>query len=121
MSFINELRIIDEVPSRNRRSIFDNNLTGGIRHCEWLPINEEYCLSVQASEYHRCIPRGLVPLDEYTHFEMALIYEGSLTTNMSVISEFNKYEELMDYFDGGVFNEVPKELINDLYRWVKNK
>lgn len=121
MSFINELQIVDEAPSVNRSSIFNDDLPGGIRHCEWLPINEEYCLSVQASEYHHCIPRGLVPLNEYTHFEMALIYEGSITTNMNIIKGFNKYDELMNCFDGFIFNEVPKNLIDELYNWLRTK
>ena len=83
MSFINELYIIDEMPSmNNRKSIFDNSLPGGIRHCEWLPITDLYSLSIQASEYHYCIPRALIPLEDYTHFEMALIFEDSISTDI---------------------------------------
>ena len=34
MSFLDELYVIDERPSINKRnSIFDNNIPGGIRHC----------------------------------------------------------------------------------------
>ena len=120
MSFVDELQVIDEMPAMyNRKSIFDNNLPGGIRHCEWLAIDEEYCLSIQASEYHHCIPRGLIPLEDYTHFEMALIYEGSLTSNTNIIKDFNRYDELMECFDDCIFNEVPKDLIEDLYRYLK--
>ena len=119
MNFIDKLQIIDEMPSMNdRKSIFDNKLPGGIRHCEWITIDEEYCLSIQASEYHHCIPRGLIPLEDYTHFEMALIFEGTITTDMRIIKGFNRYDELMECFDDCIFSEVPKDLINDLYNWM---
>ena len=52
---------------------------------------------------------------------MALIYEGSITTNMNIIKGFNKYDELMNCFDGFIFNEVPKNLIDELYNWLRNK
>ena len=120
MSFINELYVIDERPSiNNRKSIFNNNLPGGIRHCEWLPITDPYSLSIQASEYHHCIPRGLIPLEDYTHFEMTLIFKDSMAKDMSILKDFNRYEELMECFDGGVFVEVPKGLIEDLYNYFK--
>ena len=119
MNFIDKLQIIDERPSmNNRKSIFNNGLPGGIRHCEWLPIDDKYCLSIQASEYHHCIPRGLVPLEDYTHFEMALIFEDSISTDMSIFKGFNRYDELMECFDDCIFSEVPKDLINDLYNWL---
>ena len=122
MNFIDELQIIDEMPAmNNRKSLFNNNIPGGIRHCEWLMINEEYYLSIQASEYHYCIPRGLIPLEDYTHFEMALIFEGTITTDMSIIKGFDRYDELMDCFDDCIFSEVPKDLIEDLYRWLTVK
>ena len=120
MSFINELYIIDEMPSmNNRKSIFDNSLPGGIRHCEWLPITDLYSLSIQASEYHHCIPRALIPLEAYTHFEMALIFKDSIAKDMSILKEFDRYKELMECFDSGVFAEVPKDLIEDLYNYFK--
>ena len=120
MSFVDELQVIDEMPAMyNRKSIFDNNLPGGIRHCEWLAIDEEYCLSIQASEYHHCIPRGLIPLEDYTHFEMALICEGTIAIDISIFKGFNRYEELIECFDSGVFVEVPKDLIEDLYKYLK--
>lgn len=120
MSFLEKIKIIDEMPAmNNRKSIFDNNLPGGVRRCEWLPIDDKYCLSIQASEYHHCIPRGLIPLENYTHFEMALIYEGAMTSNIDIITKFNRYKELMECFDDHIFNEVPKDLIEDLYRYLK--
>lgn len=118
MSFLEKLRIVNEEPSRtNRMSIFDNSIPGGMRHCEWLVINDDYALSIQASEFHHCIPRGLVPLDKYTHFEMALIFKGHLTTDVSSIRKFNRFDELMEYHDDCIFSEVPKDLIEDLYIW----
>ena len=48
-----------------------------------------------------------------------LIYEGSLTSNTSIIKDFNRYDELMECFDDCIFNEVPKDLIEDLYRYLK--
>lgn len=122
MSFVKELKIINEKPSRNnQRSIYDTDIPGGIRHCKWIEIDDKNALSIQASEFHYCIPRGLVSLDKYTHFEMALIYKGCLTTDFSILSDFEKLYELMECEDCGIFREVPKELIQDLYEHLKGR
>lgn len=116
MKFIDNLKVSFEDP-REDQSLFDNRYPAGNRVCEWLEINDEYSLSVQASEMHYCIPRAYVPLEDYTHFEMALIYEGQLSYNTDIINGFNRYDELMEYHDGSVFYEVPKDLIEELYIW----
>lgn len=116
MKFIDDLKISFE-DAREEQSLFDNRYPAGNRICEHLKINDEYSLSVQASEMHYSIPRALVPLKEYTHFEMALIYKGQLSYNADVIKGFAKYDELMGYYDGSVFYEVPKDLVEDLYIW----
>ena len=103
MKFLKDLRVISE--------------NAVLRICSHLRINNEYAMSVQASELHYCRPRALLPIQEYTHFEMAIVYNGQLTSNTNVISEFPRLDELLYCFDGGVFHEVPKDLIEDLYTW----
>ena len=116
MNFIKDLEVSYEKPSE-RKSLFDDRYMGGHRMCEWLYVKEGYSLSIQASENHYSIPRAYVPLGNYTHFEMAIIFEDSLISDMSIIKDFARYNELMEYNQGTVFGEVPRDLIEDLYNW----
>ena len=43
MSFLEELKIAEEF--------------GRFRFCEWIEINDEYCLSIQCGEGKYCIPK----------------------------------------------------------------
>ena len=106
MSFLDELEIVEEF--------------GRFRFCEWININDEYCLSIQCGEGKYSIPRGNVDLGEYTHFEIAFIYEGLLTDeNSELLEGFNRKEELQEYQEGTVYPYVPKDLIEDLYKYLK--
>ena len=121
MSFLDELEVIsEETLDFVEDSLFPRrNL--GTRHCEWIGINDKLCLSIQASAMHYCIPRELVPLDEYTHFELAIIYNAELSNRKSIFKEFNRYEELIECWESGVFACVEKELLEDLYKYCKEK
>ena len=106
MSFLDELEIVEE---------FMN-----FRFCEWIEINDEYYLSIQCGEGKYSIPRINVNLEEYTHFEIAFIYEGSLSDSHNKLLEgFKRKEELQKYQEGTVYPFVPKDLIEDLYKYLK--
>ena len=106
MSFLDELKIAEEF--------------GRFRFCEWIEINDEYCLSIQCGEGKYCIPRKIVDLDKYTHFEIAFIYEGSLSDGHDELLEgFNRKEELQEYKEGTIYSYVPNDLIEDLYKYLK--
>ena len=120
MRFLDDFVVAMEY-SLEIKSLFDSRHPMGQRICKHLRINNEYSLSVQASELHYCTPRALVPLDQYTHFEMAIIFKDSLISDMSIIKDFARYNELMEYNQGTVFGEVPRDLIEDLYKHLKRR
>lgn len=106
MNFLNELKIVEEFEM--------------FRFCEWIKINDEYCLSIQCGKGKYSIPRENVDLDEYTHFEIAFIYEGMLSDGHDeLLDGFNREEELKEYQEGSVYPYVPKDLIEDLYKHLK--
>ena len=106
MSFLDELRIVEEFMD--------------FRFCEWININDEYYLSIQCGKGKYSIPRENVNLKEYTHFEIAFIYEGQLSAGHDeLIKGFNRKEELQEYQEGTMYPYVPKDLIEDLYKYLK--
>ena len=108
MTFLDELEIVEEF--------------GRFRFCEWINIDDEYCLSIQCGEGKYSVPRTNVDLSEYTHFEMAFIYEGQLSTGHDKLLEgFNRKEELQEYREGTIYPYVPKDLIEDLYKYLKKE
>lgn len=117
MSFLKDLVVTKEI-TFDFKSMFCD-LNAGIRHCEWLKINKELCLSIQASAMHYCTPRANVELEEYTHFELAIIVNQGLTHNLCILEKFERYNELLEYWEDGVFAYVPKDIIEDLYIWCK--
>ena len=64
MTFLDELEIVEEIMD--------------FRFCDWIIINDEYCLSIQCGKGKYSIPRENVDLKEYTHFELAFIYSTFL-------------------------------------------
>ena len=123
MRFIKDLQVRNDFNyiQTERKSLFDERYPGGIRICEWLKINDEYSLSVQASESHYCTPRAYLPLDQYKSFELAIIYKDSLSKDIVEIKDFPKFDEILEYYNGSVFEYVPKELVEELYCWWLDK
>lgn len=123
MRFIKDLQVRNDFNyiQTERKSLFDERYPGGIRICEWLKINDEYSLSVQASESHYCTPRAYLPLDQYKSFELAIIYKDSLSKDIVEIKDFPKFDEILEYYNGSVFECVPKELVEELYCWWLDK
>ena len=108
MTFLDELEITEEFM--------------GFRFCKWININDEYCLSVQCGKGKYSIPRENVNLKEYTHFEIAFIYEGQLSTGHDELLEgFSRKEELQKHQEGIIYTFVPKDLIEDLYKYLKKE
>ena len=106
MTFLDELEIVEE--------------NGPFRFCEWIAVNDEYCLSVQCGIGKYSIPRENVDLEEYTHFELAFIYEGLLSDgHCKLLEGFRRKEELQKYQEGTIYPYVPKDLIEDLYKYLK--
>ncbi|MGL5569613.1 MAG: hypothetical protein ACRDB9_10260 [Cetobacterium sp.] len=118
MSFIDELKVVEEI-SLGNKSLFNSELPGGYRLTEWLNIDSEYNLSIQASEHAYCAPRALIPLDQYTHFEMGLVYNRELTMDTSLFNGFERKEELLERQSGTIYGFVTKDLIEDLYKWLR--
>ena len=106
MTFLDELEIVEEIMD--------------FRFCDWISINDEYCLSIQCGKGKYSIPRENVNLKEYTHFEIAFIYEGQLSTGHDeLLKGFNRKEELQECCEGSIYTYVPKDLIEDLYKHLK--
>ena len=106
MTFLDELEIVEEFMD--------------FRFCDWISINDEYCLSIQCGKGKYSIPRENVDLKEYTHFELAFIYEGQLSTRHDELIEgFSRKEELKEYQEDTIYTYVPKDLIEDLYKYLK--
>lgn len=121
MSFLYDLEVEREelIDFEEISSIKQYNI--GFRICKWLKINDELSLSIQASNMHYCIPKGFIDLDKYTHFELALIVNDTLSYNTSILKGFDKYNKLMEYYDYGIFAYVDKELLEELYIYCKEK
>lgn len=86
--------------------------------CKHIPVSDTVSLSIQASKFHYCTPRENLPLDKYTHYEMAIIKDGFVTDNiLGTLGDIPYREELEEYDCGGVFAYVPKELINKIFLW----
>ena len=113
--FLDKLKVIEEVELELDLPIENNEY--GARHLKWLEIGSGLYLSVQASCLHYCRPRKLIKLEDYTHFELALVKEDELISDISIINDFPRFSELEMYWDYGIFAYVPKDLINDLYYW----
>lgn len=100
-------------------SLFCEGKPGGLRVLEWLPIDDMFSLSIQASMSHYCMPRAYVDLEEYTHFELAIIYKDRIFYgNPVILNKFSRKDEFMEYFDSGVYTYVPKDLVQDLYDFL---
>lgn len=111
--FLDKLEIVEEVDL----GLGEEDRKFGSRHCKWLEVCQGISLSVQASYMHYCIPRELTDLRNYTHFELALIEEDSLSYDITLLQHFPRFKELAMYWEDGVFAYVPKGLVNDLYYW----
>lgn len=118
MSFLEVLKVQKE-EKYDFEGLFVSDTTMGIRCCEWIRINDELALSIQASNMHYCTPRDFLPLDKYTHFEMAIILNDKLNYNPAPLKGFDKFDKLMEYYEGGIFAYVDKELLEELYIYCK--
>lgn len=118
MSFLDDLKVERE-EVYDFEGVFNSKDIMGFRTCKWLRINDELSLSIQASNMHYCTPRVFTDLDKYTHFEMAIILNDKLNYNPAPLKDFYKFDKLMEYYEGGVFAYVDKELLEELYIYCK--
>lgn len=100
-------------------NLYCPDLPNGIRVCEWVNINQEWNLSVQASALHYCTPRALVPLENYTCFEVAVIKGGVMCPWEIALEEMNVS---LDHFNfGDILGYVPKHVVEKIYKFMMEK
>lgn len=78
-------------------------------------------LSIQASNFHFCLPRETIDKDKYDAFEVAIMErDGNGSARFMSAIDFVRVDcelvqELDKYFDDTVFKMVPKELVQELF------
>jgi hypothetical protein len=88
----------------------------------------KYFLSIQASEYHYCMPKKSLTVDKYTCFEIAIFNKAGAFVSINrsrKFREFKRYSELLERISGvnssaAIYAYVDAELLNDLYLFLKN-
>ena len=88
-----------------------------------------YFLSIQGSNGHYCRPRLTLPVDVYTHMELAIFNKkGSMVSinRSKVFRNFSGYNELISMADSlnskaTVYGFVSVDLLNDLYCFLCGK
>ena len=91
----------------------------------------DYFLSIQGSNFHYCLPRLTLPVDAYTHMELAIINKkGSMVSinRSKVFRNFSGYNELISMASclnstatATVYGYVSVDLLNDLYCFLCGK
>ena len=94
------------------------------RVCEQLQVNNGW-LSIQCSAGHYCLPRITKDdIHNYDCYEIAILDDSySLVSDEKLINillaGFDRIVELMNCFSSPVFSYVPKDVVNDLYVFMK--
>lgn len=90
-----------------------------------LPVGN-YKLSIQGSGRHYCQPKRMLPVREYKTMELTIMNKKGHNINIKrskVLRNFRRYDELVKCADGTFhiyYNDVPVELLNELYCYLKN-
>jgi len=82
-----------------------------------------YYLSCQGSGGHYCYPRTLLPIDKYSSLEVAVYNNKRKMINISrssVLRKFPHYSKLLECSDGSILSWVDINLLNDLYKYLKD-
>lgn len=82
-----------------------------------------YYISCQGSAGHYCYPRTLLPIDKYSSLEVAVYNNKRKIINIaksSVLKKFPQYSELLECNDGNILGWVEINLLNNLYKYLKN-
>lgn len=103
-----------------KASIQSKHETLGIRIFNGVPTELGYHMSIQCSEHHYCSPRKLIGLNSYDTFEVAIFLENKFVYP-SELENFSRKKELDEYYEGTVFGNVPKDLVEDLYNYLNVK
>ena len=112
--------LVEKEVEEKQKEYMDNH---GIQHRIFQPIQvaPNLVLSIQASYAHYCTPREtLKDLDNYTHWEFALVGEDDFVSVKSVLPDFPSLAELELYFEGSVYCYVPTDLVDELYIALQN-
>ena len=85
-----------------------------------LPTASGIWMSIQGSTFHYCEPREtLADLNEYHAFEVALFGESKRMIHQR-LAQFPRKDELGEIEGDLVFPYLPKDLVEDLYRWLND-
>lgn len=81
-----------------------------------IPLSDGYKMSVQASKTHYSSPSKTVPLEEYTHMEVAFLDSEGEFVETDEVSDVPELVELFhEHYEGTVYSFVPVILIQALY------
>jgi hypothetical protein len=124
MSFIERLELredtirLREVAARLK---YVDPLT--LRSRQFKPLEYDWgYLSIQASALHRCTPwETLEDLSQYKTMEMAAMSVEGGFLDVGWLDGFDRGPELVECFDGTVYNYVPVELIAELVEWLDGR
>lgn len=89
----------------------------GLRIYNHIETKSSYRISVQCSKYHYCTPRKTIGITKYKTYEVAIM-GGCGFTHPRVLKYFHRKEELDRCYEGTVFSDVPKDLLEDLYNFL---
>lgn len=89
----------------------------GLRIYNHIETKSSYKMSIQCSEHHYCTPRRTIGITEYETYEVAIVGENGFAYP-SDLENFHRKEELDECYEGTVFGEVPKDLVEDLYNFL---
>lgn len=94
----------------------------GMRNFNHVPTKSGYKMSIQCSGGHYCTPRILTDVEKYNTFEIAFLYYNDIDNCYEFgypdFEAFIRKEELEKYYEGGIFAYVPKDLVEDVYKFL---
>lgn len=97
---MNEIAILN-------KGVFYENPNNGVRILKRVLLRNGVSLSIQASEYHNCIPKKNVNYDKYTHFEGGFPSEA--------IPELMEYAEEPQDPCNSIYPYVPREVLSTIF------
>lgn len=89
-----------------------------IRVYNAIKLNNDYELSIQASSNHYCLPKEMIPIENYDSYEVAIFLQNNFAEPKE-LKNFKKYNELQKYKSQCGYSFVPKELVEELYLFAK--
>lgn len=102
----------------------DSSLTkinDAYRTFKQIQVGENLYLSIQASYAHHCKPNiTMNDLEQYSHWEFALLLEDEFAKVSDVCPKFSSLGEI-EMYENQVYSYVPSDLVEELYIALKQK